>query len=632
MALKFNRKCLLTSLSMPLAMVSLAMAAPPPLEQALKLAPIQRDVEYAQPTAEEAAKCAIQAESIGDGKGWVVRDASGQVLRKFVDTNSDNVVDQWSYYRDGLEVYRDIDLNNNGKADQYRWLNTAGSRWAQDTNEDGKIDAWKTISAEEVSAEFVRALMDGDDERFGRLLLTEAELKELGLGEEKAKEIAGKLQSAITEFRESARTQKLVSPKSEWVQFAATRPGIVPSGTQGSTKDLLVYENVAALIDGENKPSQVPVGTLVQVGTTWRLIAMPVLDGQLAHSELPQFFQPYLKPNFDEQQAQAPDTKVQELLAKLEKLDQEATKAGPEQLGALNTQRVDILELLTDAASTDEERSQWRRQLADTISAAVQSGAFPDGVARLGVLYDKLRKEGGNEDLAGYVRFRSLTAEYGQSLQDEKADFAKIQEKWLADLEQYITEYPKCSDTSEALLQLAIAKEFAGQEDGAKEYYQRIVSDFGQSTAAPKAAGATRRLDSVGKPIVLRGMGTNGKTVDLAQYKGRTVLIQYWATWCQPCKADMLQLKDLQAKYGKAGFSVVGVNLDTDKQDLAAFLKENPLPWAQIYEPGGLDSRLANELGILTLPTMILVDKQGNVVNRNIHVTQIENDLKQQLK
>jgi thiol-disulfide isomerase/thioredoxin len=110
------------------------------------------------------------------------------------------------------------------------------------------------------------------------------------------------------------------------------------------------------------------------------------------------------------------------------------------------------------------------------------------------------------------------------------------------------------------------------------------------------------------------------------------VLIQYWATWCQPCKADMLQLKDLQAKYGKAGFSVVGVNLDTDKQDLATFLKENPLPWAQIYEPGGLDSRLANELGILTLPTMILVDKKGNVVNRNIHVTQIENDLKQQLK
>ena len=49
------------------------------------------------------------------------------ILRKFVDTNGDNVVDQWSYYKDGVEVYRDIDSNFNGKADQYRWFNTGGT-------------------------------------------------------------------------------------------------------------------------------------------------------------------------------------------------------------------------------------------------------------------------------------------------------------------------------------------------------------------------------------------------------------------------------------------------------------------------------------------------------------------------
>ena len=72
------------------------------------------------------------------------------ILRRFVDTNDDNVVDQWSYYKDGLEVYRDIDSTFNGKADQYRWFNTGGSRWAIDANEDGVIDSWKSISAEEV--------------------------------------------------------------------------------------------------------------------------------------------------------------------------------------------------------------------------------------------------------------------------------------------------------------------------------------------------------------------------------------------------------------------------------------------------------------------------------------------------
>jgi thiol-disulfide isomerase/thioredoxin len=611
-----------------------AMAGPPPLEQALALSPIQKDVDYVRPSGEEAKKCTIQAETIGNAKGWVVRDGIGQVLRRFIDTNGDNVVDQWCYYRDGLEVYRDVDANHNGKADQYRWLNTAGSRWGLDSNEDGKIDQWKMISAEEVSSEFVRALVDRDEERFSRLLLTKAELDGLGLGAEKAEEIAKKLEAASAAFRAAASQQKLIGPKADWVQFAATRPGLVPQGSEGSTKELLVYENVVALVDDAGKHEQVPVGTLVQVGPVWRLIAMPKLaETETASVDSSEFFRPYLKPNFEGgAPGGAPDAKTQDLLSRLEKLDQETSKAGADDLPRLNGQRADLLEQLAAAATSDDERNAWRRQLADTVSAAVQSGGFPDGVARLNALYDKVKDEPANADLAAYIKFRGLSAAYGQSLQQPDADFAKIQEKWLADLDQYIKDYPKSQDTAEALLQLAIAKEFAGEEDEAKEFYGRIVSEFGKEPAAAKAAGARTRLECVGKPITLRGPALNGKPVDLSQLRGKTVLVQYWATWCEPCKADMAQLKDLLSKYGKSGFVVLGVNLDSKKQDLADFLKQNPLPWVQIYEPGGLDSRLANEMGILTLPTMILIDDKGNVVNRNLHVTQLENELKQRLK
>lgn len=611
-----------------------AMAGPPPLEQAMSLAPIQRDVDYAKPSAEEIQKCVIQAESIGQGKGWVVRDGMGQVLRRFVDTNGDNVVDQWCYYRDGLEVYRDVDANYNGKADQYRWLNTGGTRWGIDANEDGKIDQWKMISAEEVTGEFVQALADRDEDRFSRLLLTRSELESLGLGAEKAKDVADRLAAALATFREATKQQKMVGPKSEWIQFAATRPGLVPEGTEGSTKEIVVYENVVALVDNAGKHEQVPIGTLIQVGPVWRMIAMPDLTGaQTASVDAPEFFRPYLKPNFEGNVAAgAPDSKTQELLAKLEKLDQEGANAPPAEQATINSQRADLLEQLAAAAGSDEERRGWRRQLADTVSAAVQSGGFPDGIARLNELYDKLKGESGGEDLAAYVKFRALTADYGQSLQEPNADFAKIQDKWLADLEQYVKEYPKSQDTAEALLQLAIAKEFAGQEDEAKKYYERIASDFGQMPAAAKAVGAKTRLESVGKTIVLRGPTLGGKPIDLAQLRGKLVLIQYWATWCEPCKADMAQLKELQAKYGKQGFVVLGVNLDSRKDDVLAYLKQNPLPWPQLYEPGGLDSRLANELGILTLPTMILVDEKGNVANRNLHVTQVESELKQRLK
>jgi thiol-disulfide isomerase/thioredoxin len=181
------------------------------------------------------------------------------------------------------------------------------------------------------------------------------------------------------------------------------------------------------------------------------------------------------------------------------------------------------------------------------------------------------------------------------------------------------------------MLQIAIAQEFTGQEDQAKKWYARIVKDFGSMPAAQKAAGAQIRLDSVGKTVTVSGKGQSGGTIDLAKFRGKVVLIQYWATWCEPAKADMATLKDLLKKHGNA-FAVLGVSLDADVKDLNAFLAQARLPWPQIFEEGGLDSRPANQLGILTLPTMILVDQQGKVVNRNIQASEIDAAVKKLLR
>lgn len=615
---------------------SAALAATPTVDQALTLTTIQTDVEFDRPKPEEFAKCTIKVEGTGESKGWAVRNAATQMLRRFVDTNGDNVVDLWCYYRDGIEIYRDIDANFNGKADQYRWLNTAGSRWGLDENEDGKVDRWKAISAEEVTAEVVRALAEKDAARFTALLLTNDELQSLGLGPDKVKELTAKLATASADFKTVAGQQKLVAPGAEWLQFGGTRPGRVPAGTEGSTKDLLVYENAIALVDVDKKTAQVPVGTLIQVGDVWRLATLPPVVGdkaaELADSGV--FFQTSAAsiPDQSETAPGAPDQKVQELLAKLEELDKGSDKKSePAEMAKLNASRSEILDQLA-AASTGEDRAQWFRQLADTVSAAAQAGQFPDGVTKLKTLVDTLKKEKGDEALLAYVSFRAISADYGQSIQAEGADFAKVQEKWLADLDQYVKDYPKSPDAAEALLQLGMAREFAGQYDQAITLYGQLATDFPQAPSAPKAKGAKTRLSSVGKPIVLKGQGVDGKPVDLAKYKGKVVLIHYWATWCEPCKADMAQLKELKAKYAKPGFELIGVNLDSNVKEVGEYLKQNKLPWAQVYEPGGLESRLANELGILTLPTMILVDEKGNVVDRNIHVTQLDTELKKRLK
>lgn len=610
-------------------------AAAPKAEDALKLAPIQKEIDYDQPAEAQAAKCTIKAEKIGKQTGWVVRDESGKILRRFADTNGDNVVDLWSYYADGIEVYRDVDANFNGKADRYHWLNMAGSRIGIDKDENGSIDYWQAISAEEASAEIIAALSTRDVERFARLLLVPAELKALGLGDEKAKEVTKKMEAAATGFKTVAAQQTLVTPKTKWVNFSASRPGLVPAGTDGSAKDLLVYENVMAVVETEGKHGQVQIGTLVQVGNTWRLIDVPSVleenDNQLANKGV--FFQYAANPQ--QNAVTAADTqneKMQALLAQLEALDQ-AAAASPADAAKQHAQRADLLEQLATQGGPDGDREQWIRQLADTVSAAAQSGEYSDGVARLKSLYESIEKEKPGTDLAAYVKFRYLTAEYALSVQSPNADFAKIQTEWLADLEKYVTDHPSSPDTAEALLQLAVAREFSGQEEDAKKWYSKIVKDFPSSAAAQKAQGAVARLDSVGKPLVLKGTSTTGKPVDLAaQYKGKVVLIHYWATWCEPCKAELPMLKDLQAKYGSNGFALIGVSLDTNQAELDEYLKQSKLPWVQIYEPGGLDGRLANELGVLTLPTMILVDQDGKVVDRNIHVSQLETELKKRLK
>jgi thiol-disulfide isomerase/thioredoxin len=269
--------------------------------------------------------------------------------------------------------------------------------------------------------------------------------------------------------------------------------------------------------------------------------------------------------------------------------------------------------------------------LADMISAAVQNGACPDGAERLKTLFEKLRKNDADKALAAYVKFCQITVAHVLAMQAPKADYAKIQTQWLKTLEQYISDYPTATDAAEAMLQLAISQEFAGQEDDAKKWYIRIVKEFPESAAAKKAAGAQTRLDSVGKTIAIDGRSPLGSQVDVAKYRGKVVLIQYWATWSASGRADMATLKELWNKYGRS-FAVVGVSLDNNVKELNAYLAENPLPWPQIYEEGGLDSRPANLLGILTVPTMILIDQQGKVVSRNIAIADVEAEVKKLIK
>ncbi len=160
------------------------------------------------------------------------------------------------------------------------------------------------------------------------------------------------------------------------------------------------------------------------------------------------------------------------------------------------------------------------------------------------------------------------------------------------------------------------------------EFYKKVALSFQGTQSAEKAAGAVRRLESIGKRVDLEGTSIDGKKFSLAAYRGKPVVLHYWATWCEPCKQDMKLLRQLQARYQRSGLRIVGVNVDQTREMAEDYLNETKLPWTQLFEDGGLESsRLATAFGVQTLPTMMLIDKDSKVVRHNVRAAELEGEL-----
>jgi len=606
-----------------------AAAAQPTVEYALGLSPFQKNVDYDRVAPDQMKACTIKMEKEGGLNAWLVRGPRGEILRSFADTNGDRVVDRWSYYKDGAEVYRDVDSNHNAKADQARWLGAGGSRWGVDEDENGTIDAWKAISAEEATAEIVEALKSRDESVFTRLLPTNADLQAAGFEDPLLSSLTARIASAAKGFAKLAATpQNTLDPQTKWNNMLAPQPGTLPAGGAGTSKDVMAYDNVVALVEGGDGKSsgtgQVYVGSLVRIGDAWRPVGLPQLPGMQGEiADAGGFFGPRVGDRGTAAGGGQESETLKPLLAKLREIETKLSAADPAGRRTLTGDQIGVLEQVV-AAAEPEDKPFWVKQLAETIAAGVQDGGVPDGIPGLERLAASVSSD---EPLEAFVRFRLASARYAAGMQQPNADIAKVQAAWLDDLKQFVERHPQASDAAEAMLQMGISDEFSGNEQEALVRYAAIVKGFPESPSARKARGAARRLESVGKPLSLSGTGIDGRSVALESLRGKPVLVHYWATWCEPCKVDIAQIRELYAKYGPKKFAVVGIALDTDKSQLGKFLAAKPIPWPQLHEAGGLDGPLAEEMGVLTLPTMFLLDARGNVVDRNLVITDLEKKL-----
>ena len=106
--------------------------------------------------------------------------------------------------------------------------------------------------------------------------------------------------------------------------------------------------------------------------------------------------------------------------------------------------------------------------------------------------------------------------------------------------------------------------------------------------------------------------GRGGKTIDLTQFKGQVVMINFWATWCGPCRQEMPLLEDIYKKYKPMGFSMLAVNVEPDSKAAEAWLGKlaKPVSFPVAFD---VDSKVSKLYKVAGMPSTVFVDRKGNV-------------------
>jgi thiol-disulfide isomerase/thioredoxin len=110
----------------------------------------------------------------------------------------------------------------------------------------------------------------------------------------------------------------------------------------------------------------------------------------------------------------------------------------------------------------------------------------------------------------------------------------------------------------------------------------------------------------------------DGKPLSIASYKGKVVLVDFWATWCGPCRAELPHVIATYKKYHDQGFEIIGISLDQDQAKLTGFTKAMNMTWPQFFDGQGWQNKLAAKYGIESIPAAFLLDGNGKIIGRDL--------------
>lgn len=217
----------------------------------------------------------------------------------------------------------------------------------------------------------------------------------------------------------------------------------------------------------------------------------------------------------------------------------------------------------------------------------------------------------------------------------------------IAVLDELIRYYPLAPSVEKGKLTLGLAYDKSNQHDKADAVYYDLVnnsksSDRQHATTAQKLLdtnrsdrkGALEGLADSSSPTNFIGQTAmdfqvkdlNGQPLSLEQYRGKVVLLDFWATWCPPCIAEMPNVKATYAKYKNRNFEIIGVSLDRGIAPLEDYIEKEGIRWPQYYDSS---RQVSNMYQIRAIPSTFLIDGSGVIRNTNLRGSALESAVAQ---
>ncbi len=228
-------------------------------------------------------------------------------------------------------------------------------------------------------------------------------------------------------------------------------------------------------------------------------------------------------------------------------------------------------------------------------------------------------------------------------VQDKLKDGKKTEQDLADELKQFdvlLTKYKdqKTDDVAQILLMKAMlyVQVFDQTEKGTALITQ-LKKDFPDSSQAKKVDDMLMQLKAQEESSRLRRelvAGTkfpdfeekdlDGKPLSVANYKGKIVLVDFWATWCGPCVRELPNVLQTYEKYHGKGFEIIGISLDSDKSKLTSFLEKQKMTWRQYFDGKGWGNKLAGKYGVNSIPATFLLDGEGKIIAANLRGEELE--------